>query len=59
MEKLADCDRETGGGCRGEAIQTLGEGICFKHIDFSYDAEKPVLKDVSLQFETGRWILTG
>lgn len=37
-----------------EGISSDGEGIVFRHVDFSYQEDKEVLKDISLNFEMGK-----
>lgn len=54
IEKLSTYCEESSTEGKDEIIESVGEGICFEHVDFAYDAEKPVLKDVSLQFRTGK-----
>ena len=54
IEKLSTYCEESSTEGKDEIIESVGEGLCFEHVDFAYDAEKPVLKDVSLQFRTGK-----
>lgn len=54
IEKLSTYCEESSTEGKDEIIESVGEGICFEHVDFAYDAEKTVLKDVSLQFRTGK-----
>lgn len=37
-----------------EKLETVGDGIRFEHVDFSYEKGDEVLKDVSVRFEAGK-----
>lgn len=37
-----------------ECVNSIGDGIRFEHVNFSYEEGKDVLKDVSLEFEAGK-----
>ena len=54
IEKLSAYCEENRTEGKDEVIASVGDGINFEHVDFSYEAEKLVLKDVSLQFEAGK-----
>lgn len=54
IEKLSAYCEENSAEGKDEVIDSVGDGICFEHVDFSYEAEKPVLKDVSLRFGAGK-----
>lgn len=54
MEKLAACCQGNGEQGKTEAVEGVGRGIRFEHVNFSYEAEKPVLKDVSVEFSAGK-----
>ena len=54
MEKLSKCCEENREQERQETAESVGRGICFEHVNFSYEEEKPVLKDVSVNFEAGK-----
>lgn len=54
MEKLAACCQGNGEQGKTEAVEGVGRGIRFEHVNFSYEAEKPVLKDVSVDFSAGK-----
>ena len=54
VEKLARITRENAQQS-GEAIEPrLEDAITFDHVSFSYEAGKPVLKDISARFEAGK-----
>lgn len=54
VEKLAQITEENAGR-QGEAMEpVLNEAITLDHVSFGYEAEKPVLKDVSLRLEAGK-----
>ena len=54
MEKLAACCEENKEKEGQETVDNVAEGIRFEHVNFSYEEEKPVLKDVSVNFEAGK-----
>ncbi len=54
IEKMAVYGEDVSYGERLERLETVGEGICFDHVDFAYEEGDSVLKDVSLRFETGK-----
>lgn len=54
MEKLSKCCEKSGEQQRQEKVEDVGRGIRFEHVNFSYEEEKPVLKDVSVNFEAGK-----
>lgn len=54
VEKLAQITEENAGR-QGEAMEpVLNEAITMDHVSFGYEAENPVLKDVSLRLEAGK-----
>ena len=54
IEKLAEVTEENAGRA-GEAIApALNDAIVLDNVTFGYDAEQPVLEDVSLRLEAGR-----
>ncbi len=54
IEKLAEVTEENAGRS-GEAIApVLNEAIALDHVTFGYEAEQPVLEDVSLRLEAGK-----
>ena len=54
IEKLAEVTEENAGRT-GEAIApALNDAIVLDNVTFGYDAEQPVLEDVSLRLEAGR-----
>ena len=54
IEKLAQVTEENAGRS-GEAIPpVLGEAITLDHVTFGYEADKPVLQDLSLRLEPGK-----
>lgn len=54
MEKLASCCQESEEQGRTETVEGVGRGIFFEHVNFSYEEEKPVLQDVSVEFSAGK-----
>lgn len=54
IEKLAVCCAEEEDGKRTESVSSVGEGIRFEHVNFSYEEGKNVLKDVNLEFDAGK-----
>lgn len=54
IEKLAVCCAEDGDGKKTENVSSVGEGIRFEHVNFSYEEGKDVLKGVNLEFEAGK-----
>ncbi len=40
----------------GEMIDISGKTLCAKHVDFAYDGEKDILKDISFEAQTGQVI---
>lgn len=54
VEKLAEITEENAGRT-GEAIApVLNDAIALSHVTFGYEADKPVLRDVSLRLEAGK-----
>lgn len=37
-----------------EVLTDIGEGITFEHVDFAYEEDKNILKDVNVTFEKGK-----
>ena len=54
IEKMADYGENIAPGENLEKLKTVGEGILFEHVDFSYEEGVWVLKDVSVRFEAGK-----
>ena len=54
IEKLAVCCVEEEDSKRTESVSSVGEGIRFEHVNFSYEEGKNVLKDVNLEFDAGK-----
>ncbi len=54
VEKLAQITEENAGR-RGEAVEpVLLEALTLDHVSFGYEADQPVLQDVSLRLERGK-----
>lgn len=54
MEKLAASDEADRTAVKGEQLRTVGEGIRFSNVGFSYEEDKPILKEISLEFKAGK-----
>lgn len=54
IKKLAECCAEDEGEKKTELVSSIGAGIRFEHVSFSYEEGKDVLKDVNLEFEAGK-----
>ncbi len=54
VDKLAAACYENGEQGGTHRLENIGEGIRFENVSFGYEPEKPVLKDVSASFETGK-----
>lgn len=54
IEKMADYGENIAPGENLEKLKTVGEGILFEHVDFSYEEGVWVLKDVNVRFEAGK-----
>lgn len=54
VEKLAAITEENAGR-QGEAVEpVLNEAVTLEHVSFGYEADTPVLKDISLRFDAGK-----
>ena len=54
IEKMAGYGEDISSDGHLERLETVGEGICFEHVDFAYEEGAEVLKDVSIRFEAGK-----
>ncbi len=54
IEKMADYGENIAPNAKLERLKSVGEGICFDHVNFSYEEGAEVLKDVSVRFEAGK-----
>lgn len=54
IEKMAVYGEDISYGEHLEKLNTVGDGICFAHVDFAYEEGETVLKDVNVRFEAGK-----
>ncbi len=54
IEKMAVYGEDVSYGEHLEKLNTVGNGICFSHVDFAYEEGERVLKDVNVRFEAGK-----
>lgn len=54
IDKLAESLSENKKTEGDETVGTIGEGIRFRNVSFSYDGEKEVLHDIDCDFQPGR-----
>ena len=54
IDKLAEALSENQKTEGEETVSTIGDGICFQNVSFSYDGEKDVLHDIDCSFLPGR-----
>lgn len=54
IDKIATAVEDHTGRSGSVELSDIGEGIAFENVTFGYDADEPVLWDISIRFETGK-----